>query len=198
MLERLVQDLARAAEAADAARPVAHNKRTGVPFEAGLGPHSESETFDLLMETATTTAPQWYRAIEAGVPYPAAPRQKCDLRVTTPAGAMLVEGKLLRLKGDNGKPNDNMLMHILSPYPIHRSALTDCAKLATSGFAELKVIVVVGYAYPDLPLAPAIDAFETLAHHVVDLGRRREATFSGLCHRVHNCGAVMGWEVRPR
>ena len=30
----------------------------------------------------------------------------------------------LRLKGDNGKPNDNMLMHILSPYPQHRSALT--------------------------------------------------------------------------
>jgi len=26
--------------------------------------------------------------------------------------------------GDNGKPNDNMLMHILSPYPAHRSALT--------------------------------------------------------------------------
>ena len=26
-----------------------------------------------------------------------------------------------------------------------------------------------GYAYPDLPLAPAIDAFETLAHHAVDL-----------------------------
>lgn len=33
--------------------------------------------------------------------------------------------------GDNGKPNDNMIMHILSPYPDHRSALTDCSKLAT-------------------------------------------------------------------
>jgi hypothetical protein len=36
---------------------------------------------------------------------------------------------MLRLMGDNGKPNDNMLMHILSPYPSHRSALTDCQKL---------------------------------------------------------------------
>ncbi len=96
MLERLVQDLARAAEAADAARPVAHNRRTGQAFEPGLGPHSESDTFDLLMETATTTEPRWYRAIEAGVPYPAAPRQKCDLRITTPDSTMLVEGKLLR------------------------------------------------------------------------------------------------------
>ena len=112
------------------------------------------------------------------------------------AGAMLVEGKLLRLKGDNGKPNDNMLMHILSPYPFHRSALTDCAKLAGSGFAEPKAVVIVGYAYPDLPLAPAIDAFETLAHHAVDLGDRHEAMFSGLCHRVHNRGAVMAWEMR--
>jgi len=42
--------------------------------------------------------------------------------------------KMLRLMGDNSKPNDNMLMHILSPYPSHRSALTDCQKLAASGF----------------------------------------------------------------
>jgi hypothetical protein len=39
---------------------------------------------------------------------------------------------MLRLMGDNGKPNDNMLMHILSPYPAHRSAVTDCAKLVRS------------------------------------------------------------------
>ena len=38
-----------------------------------FGPHSESDTFDLLMGTATTTAPQWYLAIETGVPYPADP-----------------------------------------------------------------------------------------------------------------------------
>jgi hypothetical protein len=28
-----------------------------------------------------------------------------------------IEVKMLRLMGDNHKPNDNMLMHILSPYP---------------------------------------------------------------------------------
>lgn len=37
---------------------------------------------------------------------------------------------MLRLFGDNAKLNDNMLMHLLSPYPAHRSALTDCEKLA--------------------------------------------------------------------
>ena len=33
---------------------------------------------------------------------------------------------MLRFMGDNGKLNDNIVMHILSPYPEHRSALTDC------------------------------------------------------------------------
>jgi hypothetical protein len=30
-----------------------------------------------------------------------------------------IEVKMLRLMGDNGKLNDNMVMHILSPYPAH-------------------------------------------------------------------------------
>jgi hypothetical protein len=49
---------------------------------------------------------------------------------------MAVEVKMLRLMGDNGKPNDNMLMHILSPYPDDNSALTDCQRLAASGFRD--------------------------------------------------------------
>jgi hypothetical protein len=78
-----------------------------------------------------------------------------------------VEGKLLRLKGDNGKPNDNMLMHIVSPYPQHRSALTDCIKLINSQLPGVKVVTIIGYSYPDLPLEPAIRAFETLARSEV-------------------------------
>jgi hypothetical protein len=37
-----------------------------------------------------------------------------------------------------------------------------------------------------MPLEPAIHAFETLASDKV--GGRAEATFSGLCHRVHCSG----------
>ena len=55
--------------------------------------------------------------------------------------------------------------------------------------------MIVGYAYPDLSLTPAINAFEILAGHLVDLGPRHEAIFSGLCHPVHNAGSVMAWEV---
>src|SRR5437763_344325 len=110
MLDRLVRDFARAAELVDGNRPVARNRRSGEAFEPGLGPHSETATLNLLVHAAQATAPEWYRLVEIDVPYPSTARQKCDLRITTPIGSIIVEGKLLRLKGDNGKPNDNMLM----------------------------------------------------------------------------------------
>lgn len=72
---------------------------------------------------------------------------------------------MLRLMGDNGKPNDNMLMHILSPYPADRSALTDCSKLLTSGPGDRQAVIIYGFDYPGLPMDPAIEAFETLAGH---------------------------------
>ena len=56
---------------------------------------------------------------------------------------------MLRLMGDNGKPNDNMLMHILSPYPNNRSALTDCVKLLESGLPGRKAVVIYGFDYPE-------------------------------------------------
>ena len=121
--------------------------------------------------------------------------RSCDARVTTAEGELFLEGKLLRLKGDNGKPNDNMLMHILSPYPKHHSALTDCIKLNGSGFPGSKAIVILGYSYDDLPLEPAIAAFETLAKAMVALGKRHEANFSGLCHPVHREGKVLAWQI---
>jgi hypothetical protein len=39
--------------------------------------------------------------------------------------------------------------------------------------------VIVGYGYADMPLEPAIIAFESLAAKLVNLGPRHEASFSG-------------------
>jgi hypothetical protein len=102
---------------------------------------------------------------------------------------------MLRLMGDNGKPNDNMLMHILSPYPADRSALTDCSKLITSGLGERKAIIIYGFDYPGLPMDPAIQAFETLARSKVTLGTRAATNYSDLVHPVHSAGRVFGWEL---
>jgi len=97
--------------------------------------------------------------------------------------------------GDNGKPNDNMIMHVLSPYPEHRSALTDCFKLANSSLGVRKAILVYGFESERWSLGPIINSFEALASRTVRLGRRAEAAFSGLVHPIHDRGAVFVWEV---
>jgi hypothetical protein len=80
-----------------------------------------------------------------GVQYPVG-RQKRGLCIgSTPDWAWAVEIKMLRLMSDNGKPNDNMLMHILSPYPNDLSALTDCVKLIRSGLPGRKAVVIYGF-----------------------------------------------------
>ncbi len=137
--------------------------------------------------------------LSVGVPYPEVPRQRCDLCLG-PASAWrwAVEIKMLRILGDNGKANDNILMHILSPYAEHRSALTDCIKLARSPIARRKAILIYGYDADAWPLEPAVDAFEALAATKVSLGPRQAAEFSGLVHPVHSSGRVFAWEVEPR
>jgi hypothetical protein len=120
---------------------------------------------------------------------------KCDLVVRIGPEQWAVEIKMLRFMGDNGKPNDNILMHILSPYPAHRSALTDTIKLAASGFPGRHAVVIYGYDYPGWSMDPAIDAFEALANRWVILGSRASATFDGLVHPIHREGRVFGWEI---
>jgi len=103
---------------------------------------------------------------------------------------------MLRLFGDNGKPNDNMLTRVLSPYPAHRSALTDCDKLVTSGLQARKAILIFGYDYDGWPMDLAIEAFETLARRRVALGERQVAGYDQLVHPVHQRGRVFAWEIR--
>jgi hypothetical protein len=162
-------------------------------LKLALGRTLKRRRWRLVFGQVRRTQPHIYIDLTMSVPYPNNPRQRCDVKLVTREGPLFIEGKLLRLKGDNGKPNDNMLMHILSPYPQHRSALTDCVKLGNLGIADDKAIVLIGYTYDDMPLDPAICAFETLASDRI--GPRSEAVFSGLCHSVHCAGRVMAWPV---
>lgn len=190
-LSQFVEAFADGIEIADAARPVAVNQRSGKSFQPGIGPHPEAATIDLALGAVE---PSRLPPVDREVPYPAIARQRCDLVIDDPPG-WAIEVKMLRLHGDNGKPNDNMLLHLLSPYPKHRSAVTDCEKLSASGFAQRKAIVIFGYESKTFPLADGINAFEALARRRADLKRPCVATFRGLVHPVHASGRVYGWEI---
>ena len=133
------------------------------------------------------------------VPYASAGRSKCDVCYGS-AGAFewAIEVKMLRLMGDNGKPNDNILMHILSPYAAHRSALTDTEKLIASGLGQRQAIAIYSYEYDDWPAAPALDAFALLASQKVTLVPAQPRDVTGLIHPVHARASVHAWEIRRR
>lgn len=197
-LSDLVADFAKGLEMADQKRPQALNSRSGVSFKPGIGPHSEGQTVALVMGELTKLRPAKYEKYSLGVPYPRAARQKCDVCLgSAPNWEWVVEVKMFRLFGDNGKVNDNILMHILSPYPAHRSAVTDCAKLLHSGFGGRKAILIYGFEHDSWPLSSCIEAFEALARLRVQLSPRFSAAFSGLVHPFHSCGDVFAWEVLP-
>ena len=194
-LQTFANDFADAIVAADAAAPIATNKRSGKAFQPGIGPHSEPQTLDLVFAEMRAAHPERYGQVEVGIPYPEEPRKKCDLMVRYGDDCLYIESKLLRILGDNGKPNDNMLMHILSPYETHRSALTDVRKLRNSEFQGRKAILIFGFEAEDWPLAPAIDAFELLARASGPLGPRHTAGYEGLIHPVHASGVMSIWEI---
>jgi hypothetical protein len=197
-LEQFVLDFAAAIQRADAQRPVACNARSGAPYQCGIGPHTESATLDLALAEMQQERPDRYSPLVREVPYPGLTRQKCDLCFgTAPAWEWCIEVKMLRLMGDSGKPNDNMLMHILSPYPGDRSAVTDCEKLSTSTLTGRKAIVIFGYEYNNYLCEPAIRAFELLASKRVTLGQRVSARFKNLVHPVHTHGQVHAWNLLP-
>jgi hypothetical protein len=196
-LADFVSDFARGISLADARLPIATNVRSKELFRPGIGPHSESETVRLVLAELEAAKSQEYRGRFAlGVPYVSTPRRRCDLCLGLSSGyEWAIEAKMVRLLGDNGKLNDNILMHVFSPYPEHRSALTDCDKLLASGLGLRKAILIYGYDSADWPLELAIDAFEQLASHRANLGRRHSAAFRELIHPIHRSGAVFAWEI---
>jgi hypothetical protein len=194
-LSELITEFAAAVEAADARVPVAQNMRSKEYFKPGIGPHSESAALTLILKELASQYPLKYGSHVTSVSYPGT-KQKCDVCFgESPNWDWAIEVKLIRLSGDNNKPNDHMLMHILSPYPEHRSALTDVDKL--NGWIEpkRKAILIYGFEHEHWPLEPALKAFEVMAGARSHLGERRECAFSGLIHPVHSCGAVVAWEI---
>ena len=199
-LEAIERDFAACIELADSLQPQATNSRSKESYQPGIGPHSEAQTVELVAEAMRRRAPTVYDGrLVTGVSYPELSRQRCDLCIgLSPDWEWAIEVKMLRMLGDNGKANDNILMHILSPYPTHRSALTDCTKLVLSQLRGRRAILIYGYEHADWPLEPAIAAFESLARERVRMGKRHAAPFGGLIHPIHSSGMVFGWEIEAK
>jgi hypothetical protein len=191
-----VADFADGLKAADAKQPQAVDQRSEKIFQPGIGPHTEAQTVRLVLNEMRAARPARYSRVKFAVPYPTERRRKCDLAVHAGGGEpWCIEVKMWRLMEDNGKPNDNILVHVLSPYAQHRSALTDCERLSSSGFTGRKAILIYGYEAEGWPLRLVIDAFQALARTRTHLSECQVAGFDGLCHPIHRSGAVYGWEL---
>src|SRR5919205_389085 len=81
-LAEFVGDFSAGIMAADAKRPAAVNQRSGVAFQPGIGPHTESRTIELAVLEMRARSPERYAGVSYDVPYPSATRQACDLELT--------------------------------------------------------------------------------------------------------------------
>ena len=188
-LNEFLSDFADGIRAADLRRPQMISQK-GTVYREGIGPFTEDETVGLVLQEFPD---DWNGCrFERFVAYPLLPRNKCDLCIVTPIGKLFIEVKMMRLYGDNGKRNDNIITHILSPYPQQRSALTDIQKMQGSGFDGDKAILIYGYDYDEYPLPLMIDCFEKLAGSRLETPKFSHK-FHGLVHPVHTRGEVYGW-----
>jgi len=194
-LEEVVRAFAGAFSRVDARAPV-WTSSTGRVYQAGLGPHAEDATVALVLSELGED-PDW-----SGVPcgqfidYPNQRAQVCDLWFGEPV-QWVVEVKMARLRGDNGKPDDMTIKKVISPYPRDHSAVTDATRLAESEFSAEKAIIIYGFDYPNQSVDPLIEAFETLVDRRVELGSRYEVDLGPLVHPVHAAGRVFGWRIGP-
>jgi hypothetical protein len=186
----LVSDFAGGIESADAKRP--RSKK----WRPGIGPHDEPKVIELVTAEMRCAQPSRYQDLQLEFGYPES-RERCDICIGE-APDWAIEVKALRMLGDKGVvvQGRDEVSKLLSPYPKQRSALTDCWKLAKSGFECRKAIMIYAYDHRDYPMMELVDAFELLAARIVTLGDRQSSAFSGLIHPIHQDGQVFAWELR--
>jgi hypothetical protein len=192
-LQKFVRDFAVAMEAVDRRRPQATSSRTAtLRYRPGIGPFAEDDAIAMTV-TEMNAADSTTYANLGKRRYPES-GQICDLALgEVPEWA--IEVKLARVGRDNGTYEDAAIKKILSPYADDRSAVTDCLKLARSGFAGRRAVLIYGFEVPGRPLSLLVDAFEAVAARQVVLGPRTEAPLRNLIHPIFIAGGVFAWEL---
>ena len=77
-LIHIVNDFAAALRRVDARRPVAVNARSGVSFQAGIGPHTESQTVQMVFAEMSLEMAEYGVSIFDQA-YPTGARSRCDV-----------------------------------------------------------------------------------------------------------------------
>ena len=191
--KKIISDFALSMKKIDSTKPVYVSQRKNKNvYKPGIGPHTETATINLVVNELKQD--KFYTKIEREIKYPNS-RKSCDLKFNINNKILFSEVKMMRIMGDNNKANDNIFMHIFSPYENQNSALTDGLKLLKSGFDGEKSIIIYGYDYDDFPIEKTISLFEKTTKDFFNISERYSASFDKLVHPVHTRGSVYGWLI---
>ncbi len=131
MLDMFVHDFAAGMKSVDAMRLSARGRNR--TYQPGVGPYREVDAVAQTVAEMKRLSPSQYGSIQTQFRYPKS-SQKCDIYWEGQDETWAIEVKMVRFRGDNGKLADLSVQDILSPYSEDHSALSDCVKLARSGF----------------------------------------------------------------
>ena len=194
--KKIISDFALSMKKIDSTKPVYVSQRKNKNvYKPGIGPHTETATINLVVNELKKD--KFYTKIEREIKYPNS-RKSCDLKFSINNKILFSEVKMMRIMGDNNKANDNIFMHIFSPYEKQNSALTDGLKLLKSGFDGEKSIIIYGYDYDDFPIEKTISLFEKTTKDFFNISERYSASFEKLVHPVHTRGSVYGWTIKNK
>jgi hypothetical protein len=194
-LSRIAGDLARAWELADLEAPL--HPTYGVNGR-GIGPYDEKPFVTMLRAQLVRMDP-YYTSSAVEVPYPSG-AEAVDLCLGDPdTWDWALELKYARMKRSNGRLEEAAISRVLSPY--QESALIDCQKVLRFNAAQFRAVVLVGYDYADIRLAPLVSDFETLARKRVTLTDVASAEFTASPtaerHSIHSRGSILAWRIEP-
>ena len=181
-LNQLVEDIADALSAIDAKKPAFKQ------FQPGIGPYSENEISRLVFARLMETMPVRYKSARS--------QRTPDWLIP---GEWMIEFKILRPFGDNGREAEHWSQNLLHPYRGNTSTIGDALKLLDSSRSEKKAIIVIGYEHEpaQIELEPCFRGFEILANELmrINLSARVEVRRNRLVHPVHQVVVVCGWQV---
>ncbi|MEN6292039.1 MAG: hypothetical protein ABFD07_08525 [Methanobacterium sp.] len=153
-------------------------------FQPGIGPFGEPQIVSTIAQRLSM------KGIQAKT------KRTPDLDIQN---QWLIEFKIVRPYGDNGKEAENWSVNMLHPYSGNVSLIGDAIKLTSLNSLSRKGLFVIGYEHNParISLNPLLDSFEAIVRQVIgiNLGKRIEEKREGLVHPEHQVLRCIGWPI---